>query len=67
MHLQITKGRAGSTSKSNKEGIYPTESAESAYLGSSVLYGGRDFYTTSAAINTSVNPENASEFLYILE
>ncbi|KAJ8499328.1 hypothetical protein OPV22_009880 [Ensete ventricosum] len=45
-------------SKSIKEGIYPSESTELAYFGSSVHYGARDFYTTSSDTNTCVNPIN---------
>ncbi|URD74773.1 hypothetical protein MUK42_08548 [Musa troglodytarum] len=48
------KKGSGSPSKS----IYPSESTELAYFGSSVHYGARDFYTTSSATNTCVNRIN---------
>ncbi|CAL9780231.1 unnamed protein product [Musa acuminata subsp. burmannicoides] len=52
------KKGSSSRSKSIKEGIYPSESTELAYFGSSVHYGARDFYAASSATNTSVNPIN---------
>lgn len=57
------KKGSSSRSKSIKEGIYPSESTELAYFGSSVHYGARDFYAASSATNTSVNPINVSSVI----
>ncbi|XP_074575798.1 uncharacterized protein LOC141832209 [Curcuma longa] len=45
-------------SKDVKPGQKPIEPIESAYFGSSVNYGARDFYTNSLTMNTSETPSS---------
>ncbi|OEL21629.1 hypothetical protein BAE44_0017352 [Dichanthelium oligosanthes] len=57
-----SKSNARATYKDGKHG-YPTESSESPYFGSSVHYGGREFYSSSAQKQPAANepPRNYKE------
>ncbi|KAK3135403.1 hypothetical protein QOZ80_5BG0418460 [Eleusine coracana subsp. coracana] len=63
---QNGSGIAGSKSQSHaaykdeKHG-YPNESSESPYFGSSVHYGGRDFYNSTPQKQTTEPPRNYKE------
>ncbi|URE14375.1 hypothetical protein MUK42_11945, partial [Musa troglodytarum] len=47
----------------NKDGkpVYPNESTEAPYFGSSVNYGARDFYTSSSSNQTTESSTNVQE------
>ncbi|KAG1337809.1 hypothetical protein COCNU_04G001150 [Cocos nucifera] len=53
-------GPSKSRTTSNKDGksAYSIESAESSYFGSSIHYGGREFYSSSPSMRSSGAPNN---------
>ncbi|XP_008801355.2 uncharacterized protein LOC103715493 [Phoenix dactylifera] len=48
----------GHTSNKDGKSAYPTESIESPYFGSSVHYGGREFYSSAPSVRSSGAPSS---------